>query len=98
MKKFKDLTKEEQTSVKKIVYETNVGIAGLGLLGFTVKKLAPTKKNLQKFQEQFNGHPLCGCVACLELAKTFVKASAEIREEVIAESMNDLACWRGINS
>lgn len=95
MKKFKDLNKKEQGLVKDKIYNTNVDIASLGLLGFTVKKLAPTKKNLQKFQEQFNGHPICGCVACLELAKTFVKASHEIREEVITESMNDLTRWGG---
>lgn len=78
------------TKNKQIIFDNNVTIAGRGLLGFAVKKLAPTKKNLEKFQKQFNGHNLCGCYSCLELAKMFVVSSPDIREEVITESMKEL--------
>lgn len=76
------------------VYNDNVKIAGTGLLGFSVRKLAPSKENLKKFQEQFNGHPMCGCYSCIELAKTFVISTPSIKEEVITQSMKDLSLFK----
>lgn len=94
MKRFKDLDKQEQTIVKKDVYDNNTNIASKGLLGFAVKKLAPTKENKKKFELQFDTHSLCGCYSCMELAKTFIDNSASIKEEIVSESMKDLEAFR----
>jgi hypothetical protein len=79
----------------KKVFDSNLTTAAIGFIfanmqGFKPKKLAPTKENLKKFQEQFTGHPLCGCFSCMELAKNFILENHSIKEEVISESMREL--------
>lgn len=94
MKKFSDLNKKEQTFVKNFVLDMNTTIASRGLLGFKVKKLAPSKENKQRFDQQFTGHPLCGCVGCMELAKIFIDKAPDMKEAIVTESMNDLNDFR----
>lgn len=90
MKTFKDLDKGQQSFIKETVIRENTEIAGFGLLGFAVKKLAPSKKNKEKFDLDFSGHPLCGCVGCMELAKIFIDRSPDIQEEIHIESAKDI--------
>lgn len=94
MKKFSELPVEDKLVIKDIVFEGNTIIAATGLLGFAVKKLAPSKENLRKFQEQFTGHPICGCVGCIEIGKQFALKTLDIKEEIIGESMKDLDAAR----
>lgn len=88
--KFKDLNREDRQVVKDFIFDKNMDIACLALLGFNTKKLAPSKKNLQKFQEQFSGHPMCGCYSCMELAKTFVSSTPDMKEDVVSAAMMEL--------
>lgn len=74
----------------KEVFDINLNTACRGILGFAVKKLAPTKENLKKFNEQFSTGPLCSCVGCMELAKTFILDTHSAKEAVITASMDDL--------
>jgi hypothetical protein len=90
MAKYKELDETNKIKVKEMVFDNNCKIAANGFLGFDVKKLKPSKENLKKFQEQFNGHSLCGCFSCMEIAKTFVVSNVDIKEDVIFESMKDL--------
>ena len=90
MRAFKELTSKEKQVVKEFVLDRNMRTAGRGLLGFNVKKLTPSKENKKKFQEQFDGHSLCGCYSCMQIAKTFINSNQTIKEEVITESMKDL--------
>lgn len=80
----------------KAVFDNNLEIAGKGLLGFAVKKLAPTKENLKKFREQFSG-PLCGCIGCMELSKNFILENHAMKEEVVTASMKDLDILKQID-
>jgi hypothetical protein len=90
MRTYKDLNDDEQKLVKTYIFDMNKEIAGKGLLGFDVKKLSPSKETKKKFDEQFTGHPLCGCVGCMQLANIFIDKSPDIREEIIVESVKDL--------
>jgi predicted house-cleaning NTP pyrophosphatase (Maf/HAM1 superfamily) len=90
MKKFNQLTKEEKSIVSKTVYDRNIKIASIGLNGFDVQILKPTKENLKKFQDQFAAHPMCGCYACIQLGKTFIENNVELKENVIAVSTEEL--------
>jgi hypothetical protein len=90
MRGYKDLSEEEQKLVKTYIFDTNKEIAGRGLLGFDVKKLSPSKKTKKEFDEQFTGHPLCGCVGCMQLANIFIDKSPDVWEEIIVESVKDL--------
>lgn len=90
MRAFKDLNRSEKRVVADRQFDYNLEIAASGLLGFAVKKLAPTKENLKRFQEQFTGHPLCGCVACLELGKSFAMSKPDVKEEIITVSMDEI--------
>jgi hypothetical protein len=90
MKTFKDLDKSQQQFIRSTVIKENTEIAGFGLLGFNVKKLAPSKKNKEKFDQDFTGHPLCGCVGCMELAKIFIDKAPDIQEEIHIESAKDI--------
>lgn len=75
--------------MKQKIFEENLTIATTGLLGFAVKKLAPSKKNMERFQKQFTGHPLCGCMSCMEIGKSFILNDQVMKEEIIAESTKD---------
>jgi len=90
MKRYKDLSKQEKNELRISIQNNNTKVASLGLLGFEVKKLAPTKENKERFDNQFNGHPMCGCVGCMELAKIFIDKAPDIQEAIIVESMNEL--------
>jgi hypothetical protein len=90
MKTRTDLPKMD----KSTILSENTAIASRGLLGFAVKKLAPSKENKRKFDADFSGHQLCGCVGCMELAKIFIDKSPDIREEIIEQSMRDLESYR----
>lgn len=87
--KIKELSKEDQKYIYKTIFEDNLNIASKGFLGFKVRKLKPTKENLEKFRRQFTGHPMCGCISCMELAKNFIMETADIKEEVIKISMDE---------
>lgn len=88
--KYKDLSASDQKATRDIAFDCNTIVAAKGLLGFAVKILAPTKENLEKFQKQFNGHPMCGCYSCIELGKQFALKTPDIKEEIVRESMLDL--------
>lgn len=90
MRKFKDLSENEKEYHKDVMFDQNTITAAKGLLGFAVKRLAPTKENFEKFQKQFNGHPMCGCYSCIELGKQFALKTPEIKEEIIGEATYDL--------
>ena len=90
MKKFNELSAEEKKAICEITFESNLKEASLGLLGFAVRKLAPTKENLKKFQEQFSGHPLCSCFGCVELGKNFAMSDRNIKEEIISVSTDEV--------
>jgi len=91
MKKFNELSAEDQKLVKDTVIDLNTKTASFGLLGFKVTKLSPTKKNQERFQEEFMGHSLCGCVGCMELAKIFIDNKApDIQEEIRTVTMNEI--------
>lgn len=95
MKKFGDLNKKEKNFVRNLVIDMNTYIAGRGLLGFNVKKLAPSKENKKKFDDEFSRQGgLCGCYSCMELAKIFINKAPDIKESVVAESMKDLERFR----
>lgn len=94
MRGYKDLTDDEQKLVKTYIFDTNKEIAGRGLLGFTVDKLSPSEKAKKEFDEQFTGHPLCGCVGCLQLANIFIDKSPDVWEEIIVQSVEDLKLVR----
>lgn len=80
------MSKQDKTSI----LENNTNIAALGLLGFEVKKLAPSKENKKRFDDQFNNHQLCGCVGCIDLAKIFIDKMPDIKEAIIVESMIEM--------
>ena len=90
MKKFKDLSTEEKTIARNVMFDRNINTAAHGILGFEVRKLKPTKENIEKFKKQFEVHTLCGCFSCVEIAKTFVLNSSQIKEEVIVESNHNV--------
>lgn len=94
MRSYKDLNKEEQESVKMDILNKNTITACLGLQGFTVSKLTPSKENRKKFQQEFKTDYLCGCVGCMEMAKIFIDKSEDMREEVIYESTRELEAFR----
>jgi hypothetical protein len=90
MKNFNELNATEKKTICEIVFESNLKEASLGLLGFAVRKLAPTKENLKKFQLQFSGHPLCSCFGCIELGKNFAMSNRDIKEEIISVSTDEV--------
>jgi len=94
MKQYKDLSKMDKAIVKDCILSENTATASRGLLGLAVKKLAPSKENKRKFDIDFTGHQLCGCVGCMELAKIFIDKSPDIKEEIVEQSTRDLEAYR----
>jgi hypothetical protein len=91
--------------IQDIFFNNNLLISAMGLLnlntldankdvaffnGKKFRKLQPNKEQQKKFQEQFQVHPMCGCVGCMELSKLFILQNNLLKETVIEEAMNDL--------
>lgn len=79
------------TKSKQEVFDLNVVDAAHDLVGSkSSKRIKTTEKNKKDFQIQYSPHSICGCYGCVELAKIFVVASPDIKEQIITVSMQDL--------
>ena len=82
----------DKKQIAKVVYEKNLTVAGRDMLDIDAPRiLKPTPENLRKFREQQSGmHSGCGCFACIELGKMFVRADHDLNEIVIGVSTKEL--------